>query len=78
MIELVVRDQVPSVEQEDFYSCESVFPHPAASFILPEPDCASATNSSQSVTEMPEVTKLKDINLQLYQHALKNILSKQN
>jgi len=76
VIELVVRDQVPSVEQEDFYSCESAFPHPAASFVLP--DSASATNSSQSVTEMPEVTKLKDINLQLYQHALKNILSKQN
>ena len=76
MIELVVRDQVPSVEQEDFYSCESAFPHPAASFVLP--DSASATNSSQSVSEMPEVTKLKDINLQLYQHALKNIVSKQN
>ena len=76
MIELVVRDQVPSVEQEDFYSCKSAFPHAATSFILP--DSQSANNSSQSVTEMPEVTKLKDINLQLYQHALKNILSKQN
>ena len=74
VIELIVRDEVPSAEQEDFYTCESDFP-PRVNTYTQDSASLGNSSSSQNATEMPEVTKLKEINLQLYQHALKSILS---
>ena len=75
-IELIVRDtEVPSAYEENFYG-GAEGPDERGTVLLSS-DTSDRPNGvhREEVGDNPEVAKLKEINLQLYQHALKSILS---
>jgi len=83
-IELVVRDQVPSAFEDDesWFAFKSDSEHRHVSDMARDRsgngDHRSSASMNNGSEDNPEVTRLKEINQQLYQHALKNILSNQN
>jgi len=72
-IELIVRDPgVPSAFEENFYECQD-----QKKLVYLNGDMSERSNGAdqEETLDNPEVSKLKEINLQLYQQALKSILS---
>lgn len=78
-VEIAVREEVPACT-DLLADDDDIFPDFLSSFAsattTTTTSSVAAENGSEATSENAEVAKLKEINLQLYQHALKNILSK--